>query len=63
MENSKFLGLSYINVAKMNYTMGQFEHKIDEFVLNLAICALRLLNATFDWGGNVVCKQNKNKEI
>ena len=53
MENSENLGdFLYINVAKMdypkNYTMDQFEPKIDEFVLNLSIGALRLLNATFD---------------
>ena len=37
-----------INVAKMNYTMGQFGNKIDEVVPNLAIHTLRLLNAMFD---------------
>ena len=40
--------------------MDQFENKFDEFVLNLVIYTLRFLNATFDYGGNVVCKQNKN---
>ena len=34
----------------MNSTIGQFKNKIDEFVPNLAICTLRLLNAMFDWG-------------
>ena len=48
MENTKYLGFSYINVAKMNYTMGQFENKIDNFRLNLAIYTLRMLHAMFD---------------
>ena len=30
----------YINAAKTDYTMGQFENKIDKFVPNLAICDL-----------------------
>ena len=51
----------YINVAKMNYTMGQFGHKIDEFILNLAIHTLRLRNATFDWEG--MWFVNKTKKL
>ena len=42
------LDFPYINVAKTDYTLGQFVSKIDGFVPKLAIDALRLLNAMFD---------------
>ena len=45
--NSNYQDFLYMNVAKMNYTVGQFENKIDEFVSNLAMGALRMLNAMF----------------
>ena len=32
----------YINVAKTDYTLGQFKNKIDEFILNFAIRYIKI---------------------
>ena len=48
----------YINVAKMDNTMGQLANKIDKFVPKLAIHTLKFASCYVWPGGNVVCNQN-----